>query len=303
MKAFVSRGAGSGSTPDGNAPRRAVRQPSALRTAGRLALWACVALVFVRGLGAIISSTPTTSNRPSSASRLSGFPDGDARAFAIAFARAYLTVAPRREAQRARDVNSFLASGLSDLAAVRVSPRGPGALVAQATVAREVSLGESRALLTVAAFLSDGRTVYLTVPVARDGDGGLVVDDLPSLSAPPPRGSAPAQSPAPMTDPDAGAISDVAGRFLRAYLSGADTGTLAYFLAPGSRVAPMPAGLAVVSVGEIVREPSSGRARVVGVAVQVRDDTSRATYPLRYRLTLIERDRWYVQSVAGGPSA
>jgi hypothetical protein len=265
-----------------------------------LALWACVALVFVRGLGAILSSSQATPRPASSHSTLPSFPDGDARAFASAFASAYLTVSPGNGAQHARAVDSFLASGLSDQAAVVVPPRGPGVSVAQAMVAREVSLGDSRALLTVAALMSDGRTVYLTVPVARDGDGGLVVDDLPSLSAPPPHGAAVAQVPAALTAADSGAISDVASRFLRAYLEGADAGTLAYFLAPGARVASMSPGLRVVSVGEIAREPGAGR---VSVAVQVRDERSRATYALRYRLALIERDRWYVEAVAGGPSA
>lgn len=301
MKMLLRRGTRTGSSPQ-EAPHRVAPRSPVLRTVGRMALWACVALVFVRGLGAILSNPRTTAAPASSHSRPAGFPDGDARAFAVAFARAYLTVAPGGEAQQ-RAVDSFFAQGLSDQAAVSVPSRGPGVSVAQAMVAREVSLGGSRALLTVAAFMSDGRTVYLTVPVARDEDGGLVVDDLPSFSAPPPRGSSPAQAPAPLTDAAAGAISDVAGRFLRAYLSGADEGTLAYFLAPGTQIAPMPGGLHVEQVGEFSRTQGSGPARAVSVAVRVREPASGAVYALRYRLTLIERDRWYVQAVAGGPSA
>lgn len=267
---------------------------------GRFLLWACVALVFVRGLGAILSSPQTTARPASSHSAPASFPDSEARAFASAFASAYLTVSPGHETQHARAVDSFLAQGLSDQAAVRVPPRGPGVSVAQAMVAREVSLGDSRALLTVATLMSDGRTVYLTVPVARDSAGGLVVDDLPSFSAPPPHAAVAAQAPVPLTDADSGAISDVTSRFLRAYLEGADAGTLAYFLAPGARVASMPPGLRVVSIGEIARESGASR---VSVAVQVRDERSRAIYALRYELALIERDRWYVEAVAGGPSA
>ncbi len=303
MRATIGRGTRSGPSPDVEASRRAVRQSSVLRTAGRLALWACVGLVFLRGLGAILGGPRSAARPASSHSRLASLPDGDARAFAASFARVYLTVSPGHEAQHARAVDLFLAQGLSDQAAVIVPSRGPGVSVAQAMVAREVSLGDSRALLTVAASMSDGRTVYLTVPVARDGDGGLVVDDLPSLSAPPPRGSVAVQAPSPLTDADAGAIGDVTGRFLRAYLDGADAGTLAYFLAPGARVASMPPGLRVESVGEVAGEPGGGLTRVVSVAVQVRDDASGAVYALRYRLTLIERDRWYVEAVAGGPGA
>ena len=51
-------------------------------------------------------------------------------------------------------------------------------------------LDEGRALVTVAATVVGGSasTRYLTVPVARDARGGLVVYDLPSFSAPPARG-------------------------------------------------------------------------------------------------------------------
>jgi hypothetical protein len=231
MKAFAKRGARSAASGSEPASHRVTRRSSVVRLVGRAALWGCIALVFARGLGAILSDRETPAPPMSAHSRPAGFPDVDAQAFAVAFARVYLTITPGREVERARAVGAFLAQGLSDQAAVVVSPRGPGVSVAQATVAREVSLGGSRALLTVAAFLSDRRTVYLTVPVARDGAGGLVVDDLPSLSAPPLRGSTPAQAPAPLSGPDADAIRDVTDRFLRAYVSGADAGALAYFLA------------------------------------------------------------------------
>ena len=50
------------------------------------------------------------------------------------------------------------------------------------------ALDDSHALVTVAAAATGG-TQYLTVPVARDARGGLVVSDLPSLAAPPARAS------------------------------------------------------------------------------------------------------------------
>lgn len=233
------------------------------------------------------------------------FPDGEARAFAVRFARAYLRFAPGEAAGHERMVASFLASGLRDRAAVLLPRSGPGEQVAQAAVAREVGLGGSRALITVASTLQDpvGATRYLTVPVARDRTGGLAVFDLPALSAPPPASQVSASEPGPLSGPEAGAISDLVGRFLAAYLAGGDPSALAYFLAPGARVAAMPAALRLASLDQVAQGEGREAAGVGVVAsVHVRDERSGAVYPLRYRLTVEWRDRWQVAGVAEGPS-
>jgi hypothetical protein len=258
------------------------------RSIGRILLWACVAVVFVRGLEAVASGPPAPRH---SAGRVvaPGWPDEQAQAFAVAFARVYLTVSPNAPTARERAVAGFLSQGLSDQATVVVSPHSPGVAVAEAMVAREASLGGSRVLLTVAAFMSDGRTLYLTVPVARDQGGGLSVFDLPSFSAPPAPGTAAAPSSSPLTDPQAGAISDLTGRFLAAYLDGGGESAYAYLLAPGVRVTAMASGLQLVAVDEIAAESSAGASRVVSVSVRVREMVSRAIYSLRYRVTVVLR--------------
>lgn len=185
-----------------------------------------------------------------------------------------------------------------------MSSRGPGAAVAEAMVAREIPLGNSRALLTVAAFMSDGRTRYLTVPVARDDRGGLVVYDLPSFSAPPAAGAVEAPAVMQLSGADGAVVTDLTERFLRAYLHGEDESALAYFLRPDVHVAPMPAGLSVEAIEEVGRLDAS-RANGIQVAatVRVHEAATGATYRLRYRLTLERRDRWYVTAIAGGPGA
>jgi hypothetical protein len=75
----------------------------------------------------------------------------------------------------------------------------------------------------------------LTVPVARDDAGSLVVYDLPSF-APPSRCAAAARPESqPVASADRAEIEDVLARFFRAYLAGA-TDDLTYLVPPGARI-------------------------------------------------------------------
>jgi conjugative transposon protein TcpC len=284
------------STPKGGPPRSADRW---FRAAGRLVLWALIVVVLVRGVSAIfaVERGPGDGRSPAFAAPV---PDGEGRAFAVQFATAYLDASHHDTA-----VEGFLADGLSDRADMIVPRRGPGARVASAMVAREISLGESRALLTVAVSFDDGRTRYLSVPVARDSDGGLVVFEAPSFSPPPTRGTTSGTELSPLSDPGAEAIADLTGRFLRAYLAGAGRSALAYFLAPGVRLAPMGDGLEIVAVDGIdALDPpgSDGPRRMVLASVRVRDQATRVVYGLAYRVEVVRRGRWYVAAVAGAPA-
>lgn len=274
------------------ASRRLDRPSVGLRSAGRVALWLAVAIVLVRGVGSIVSE-PTSPIGPAASEP--SFPDAEARAFAVRFASAYLD-------PPAGGLAGYLADDLSDPADA-MPPRGPGAKVAWATVAREVSLGDSRALVTVAVLTDTGASRYVSVPVTRDEGGGLVVSALPSFSPPPPRAAGGGESVEPLTGPGAEAVGDLAERFLRAYLSGADRQALAYLILPGATVTPMHGGLAVVSVDGVdqIASTATARRRSVVVSVTVRDRETGAVYPLAYRLEVAKRDRWLVAEVMGGP--
>lgn len=266
------------------------------RAAARGLLWVCVALVFVRGLTDIANGPAAARNGTRDTRQALG--GDEARAFAVAFTRSYLTVPQPAGLER------FFADGLRDRAMAIVSPHSPGVQVTQATVAREVSLGSSRALLTVAAWTSEGHVSYLTVPVAIDDRGGLVVDDLPAFSAPPRHGTTTGQAPALLTGGEQDAIGGLVRRFLSEYIPGHDEATFGYLLAPGARIAPMAPGLGLLTVEELAEpQPGDGRRRVVVATVRVRSSRTRAIYTQRYRLTVVRRDRWYVAAVAGGPDA
>lgn len=63
---------------------------------------------------------------------------------------------------------------------------------------------------------------------------------------------------------------------------------------------PMPPGLQLVSLEQVNQSGPAGAAGVPVVAlVRVRDRGSGAVYPLRYRLRLVRRDRWYVAALGG----
>jgi hypothetical protein len=290
-----------GDTGDDNDYARTRNLAPAFRALGRLLLWTVLIVVLVRGLSDILGDRAAVISSPARLATTARFPDDEARTFAARFARLYVTSLGD---DRERALRPYLTNDLRDHATAKALQRGSGAQVAWAMVAREASLGGSRALVTVAILLTDGRSRYLTVPVGRDSRGGLSVFDLPSVSPPPPSGDVSGDSRAPLTGVDAGPISDVVERFLRAYLVGGGAAELAYYIAPGARITQMPRGLRVVGVDGLDQlGGQDGPARVVVASVRARDVVTGGEYPLRYRLRLVRRDRWYVADMAGGPGA
>ncbi len=270
----------------------------AVRVAGRVLLWACVALVFVRGLGAIASTPSHATSRSGGAA----FPSAEAGVFATRFADAYLSFSPGQTTAYQQAVSGFLARGLSDQTVLPSS--GQGVSVTQAMVAREQSLDDSRAILTVAAVLSNGQTRYLAVPVAEDKHDGLDVFALPSLVAAPAAGTASDLRTTAVPAVDSAAVTDLVHGFLTAYLSDGQGSSLSTYLTPGTILAAMPSGLSLASVGSIgVVSRSTGRL-VVQADVSVSDSASGAVYDLAYRLTLTQgKSGWRVAGLAGGPQS
>jgi hypothetical protein len=266
---------------------------------GRGVLWLAVVVVVLRGIAGIVA-TPreTTSARPTVPAAV--WPDEAARAFAAEFAASYLRVDPNAAVAAAR-------AGLADLAAPEIVDR----LVAQLDVdaARQQVLsvnpaGATRvdgghALITVAARVAgkQPRSVRLTVPVARDARGGLVVYDLPSLAPAPERADAAPPAGTPLLGAERAAIGDVLTRFLRAYVSG-DRAGLAYLVPAGTRIGATAGGFELLDLGSVSAiGATTGPARLVLATVNVRDRVSRASYALRYRVWLLRRDRWYVAAI------
>jgi hypothetical protein len=274
---------------------------------GRLALWAAVAVVLVRGLGDILASSGSTPTGRARERTADVWPDDAARAFAVEFATAYLHQPPQDDpGEYARRIAGFASTQLAADLAPQLDQRGSGQAVRSAAVAGSTTLDARHALVTVAATVTtpDGVTTrHLTVPVARDAAGGLAVYDLPSFAAASPRTSAGPTDGEPLIGDERAAVEDVVGRFMRAYLAG-DTGGLSYLVPPGTRIAAAAGRFELVELGSITRLGAPARdERLVLVRVHARDSLSRALYALRYRVGMVRRDRWYVADINGAGTA
>lgn len=265
---------------------------SALRPVGRVAIWAVIALLLVRGLGAVL--TPAQVSAPTAAR---GEDAGQASAsLATRFARAYL------DDPNPRALAPFLAEGVG-VGGGRPAI-GAGTEVAQVELTATHELGGGREILTVACDLRDGRSLYLAVPISRSGVGEAAVSGAPWVVAGPSTAGVEGERPRPLAGPEAGAIRALAAKFLPAYLAARSARDLSYLLAPGASVAPLAGTLEPLGSGGSVAQLSDGEGnrRTVLVSGRFRDSASGAVYRLAYRLRVIRRDRWYVRSIDGALS-
>jgi hypothetical protein len=260
------------------------------RVGGRIALWVCVGLLLVRGIGAVLSAP-----RDGSADQISGRSTAEVglsvTAFAVRFARTYIDD-PSPQA-----LAPFLAEG----AAVPAGGRVPAASdrAAQAEVAGVEALGRGGSLVTVAVELLGGGVRYLAVPITRASAGEVTALGAPSLVAVPAAVGVDAERLQPLAGAEAGAIEALISRFLPVYLSATNSGELSYLLASGVEVAPLGGALRMVGAPSISQLGSDeGPTREVLASVRVTEEGG-GVYPATYRLRLVRRERWYVAAVEG----
>jgi len=264
---------------------------AALRTAGRAALWALVGLLLLRGAASVLAD-PQQSDR--AAASASGVVDPRTGSFAVRFARAYLGGASLKE------LAPLLAPG------VKVPSAGTSATgveVQQAEVAGSEGIGQGQALVTVACELADARTLYLAVPIVREGAGEVAAAGAPAVVAGPAGVGEDVASPRPIAGPDATAIGELVRRFLPAYFSASSPTDLSYLLAAGAVVVPPGNGLQLLGVSSVEQiGDGEGQQRTVLATVRVRDPLSGASFRLAYRLDVARHGRWYVDRVEGALS-
>ncbi len=279
-------------------------RPQPILYAGRVLLWLALAFILSRGALEIVSPAAPRAETRLPAPARPAFPDDEARAYAIGFARAYLTLDPGRPDARASTLSRFLASGLDPQAGVALDARGRAQRVLQTTVARIDRLRPSLALVTVAAELDrpGGRTVYLQVPIRRDRFGRVAVADLPAFAPGPARSTEPPDNPGePVRSEERDAVEALLSRFFPAYLA-KEQGDLAYFAPPGTLLRGVNGDWADVRLVEALEEGRSGdRTLPVVATVRARDTATGALHLLRYRLLLEREGRWYVAAVNARP--
>jgi hypothetical protein len=269
-----------------------------LKRLGRALLWVLVVVLLLRGLAGVLE--PRDPGRVVQAPRPASiaWPDDEARAFAAEFARAYLSFRPGHADQAARAVQAFAAPELAGSIVPEYDGDAKPQTVVSVVPARSVALDAQHALVTVAVAVDAAPvTRYLTVPVARDATGGLVVSDLPSFAAPPARASVDADEAEPLPVSERAAIEPVVSRFLAAYVAG-DPSAIEYLVPAGVRIAAPGPGLEFAGVASLeLAAPSAGRRRIVLATVRARDQAGGGVFSLRYRLALVREDRWYVAAI------
>jgi len=252
------------------------------RAVGRVALWALVAVFLLRGVGAVVASdesdVPTVD--PTDAGRVV---DDRMASVAVRFARDYFTD-PRGVARRGIPTRG-------------IGPNGSGPGVAQAEVsgAREVSPDVS--VVTVACELFSGQVKSLAIPIRENADE-ITVLGAPYLVA---RSSPAVFEPergAPLSGSDAEAISKLVTRFIGTYASTSRPSDLVYFVAPGSTVAPL-GGFDLVGQPDVAQLDDGDTTRTIAARARLKDRATGVTYPVRYRLDLVKRKRWFVADVQG----
>lgn len=291
-----------------------------LRPFGRVALWLVLGIIFARGLGQIIN--PDEPVAPSVVASES-WPDAQAEAFALDFARTYLSFSGKGDPDVLTEdynatVEKFLTPDLrGDIAAQAELPgQGVQQLYYSGEVTATDTVGPDHALITVEALVSQQvpggerraefsgqKRMFLVVPVGRDGGGHLAVYGHPSLVAEPPTGQPETLDTVSVADPGAGEIEDLVERFLGDYLSGAEAGALNFYLAPEAQVPPLEGGyrlLEVTSVAQLDDDEQTDTERSLVVTASVRDQTTDVIYNWQYLIGVEQRDRWYVTAVEGG---
>jgi hypothetical protein len=264
-----------------------------IRTVGRGAIWATVALLLVRGVGSVLAPTSEPAARGAGGNPVE---DQSTDAFAVRFARSYLAD------PSAASLAPFLAEGVR--VGTGLAPKVETAAVAQAEVSGTEDLGGGESVVTVACELRDARTLYLAVPIARSAAGEVAALGAPWIVAGPGTAAgAETDRPQPIAGEDAPAIESLISKFLPAYLSSGDAGELSYLLLPGVDLQPLGGVVELKSLGTVDQlGDGEGPRRTVSVAVRVSDPVGEATYPVAYRLS-VERsgrgDRWYVAAVEG----
>jgi hypothetical protein len=116
-----------------------------------VALWSVVVLLLLRGAADLLAVEPRAPATPAPRAAAVTWPDDEARAFAVEFARAYLGWSPRRPSEYERELQGFVSPELAASLVPELTGRGPDQTVQAATVARTATVDSDRALVTAAA--------------------------------------------------------------------------------------------------------------------------------------------------------
>lgn len=275
------------------APGGLAERAAALRAAApRYLALGVLALLLLLGLRSLFDAPDA-----SAPARAAATADAPSRAFALQFARAYLSYDVEQPAARSRALAPFLSDAVA--ADAGFFPAGGRQSVIWAEVASDQpALTGGRAITIAAAISTQPLPVYLTVTVAHERGGALSLVGYPAfVGAPAITRDAPSVPRSAVEDEQ---LTAVVARALRNYLAGSAQ-NLKADLAPGAAVTLPTLPLRVRSLGRIDWLGRSG-ARAVLASVEAIDARG-AAYTLAYELGVAIRERPYIDFIEVIPTS
>jgi Conjugative transposon protein TcpC len=222
--------------------------------------------------------------------------DRAAEAFAVLFARRYLTWNAGEPQALERALEPFLGPEMEPDAGLEL-PAGGEQRVEWAEVVQARTPAPGEHVYTVAAQTDTQGLLYITVSVARRADGGLALAGYPAFVGAPATG--PAQAPTHLREVAEPALATVVQRALRNYLA-ASSSELAADLAGGARVSLPAMALTLQSMQRLDWAPGAGS---VLATVQAQDARG-VHYTLAYELDVVRaQGRWEISAVQMDPDA
>jgi hypothetical protein len=256
----------------------------------------CAAAVAGLAASARFALAPPVPGASVAAVRAPALPDRAAEAFAVLFARRYLTWNAGEPQALERALEPFLGPGLEPDAGLELPAAGEQR-VEWAEVVQTRTPVPGQHVYTVAAQTDTQGLLYMTVSVVRMADGGLALAGYPAFVGAPAAG--PAQAPARLREVNEPALATVVQRALRNYLA-ASSSELAADLAGGARVSLPGMPLVLQSMQRLDWAPGSGS---VLATVQAQDARG-VHYTLAYELDVVRaQGRWEVAAVQVDPDA
>jgi len=286
----------------------ASEQPRAKVTIASRALWRmrlarglpryllCVASIAGLAASARFAIAPPTPHVTEAAASVPAAPEAAAEAYAVLFARRYLTWSSAEPQASARALEPFLGASMEADAGLELPAGGEQRVEwAEAVQARDPSPGVH--VYTVAAQTDTAGLLYLTVTVARTAGGALALAGYPAFVGAPAAG--PAQLPRRMREVSDPSLTTVVQRALRNYLA-ASSGELAADLAGGARVSLPGLPLTLDSLQRLDWAPGPDSV----LATVVAQDARGVRYTLAYELDVLrEQGRWEISAVQTDPDA
>jgi hypothetical protein len=268
-----------------------------IRLAGELPRYALYAAALWGALASARYAIAPPRPPRATTSEASVLPDRAAEAFAVLFARRYLTWAAARPQAYAESLAPFAGEGLAERGGVALPSAGSQeARWAEVVQERLGPAGER--VYTVACETAPTGLLYLSVSVLRTPGGALALAGYPAFVGPPAAtaGEDPGEA---FRDVEVPALRTVVERALRNFLAGQST-DLAADLAAGAAVSLPAQPLAMGSLERLKWIPG---AESVLAAVQA-SDARGVQYTLQYELDVAQvGGRWEVSAIQMNPDA